>query len=183
MEHTTTDTELLEKTRASDKEAFRELFNRYQPIVFRQALIQTGEKDLSHDIVQESFIRVWEHRETLQPHLSFLAYLLRISRNIIRDNYRHLEIRERLKNSIPPPASSESDNPEEALYSILLQEKLTAIIRYDIPKRCREIFLLSRFEAKTNQEIAIMLHLSVRTVEHQIARALKIIRKKLEGYL
>jgi RNA polymerase sigma-70 factor (family 1) len=183
VDHKITDKQLLEKISESDKEAFRELFIRYQPIIFRQVMIQTGEQDLSHDIVQETFIRVWEHRKTLKPSLSFFAYILRISRNIIRDHYKYNNIRERLVDSVPPPASSEGDHPEEALHYILLQEKITAIVRYDIPKRCREIFLLSRFEGKTNQEIAVMLQLSVRTVEHQIASALRIIRKKLKDNL
>ncbi|HVN49049.1 MAG TPA: sigma-70 family RNA polymerase sigma factor, partial [Bacteroidota bacterium] len=60
-----------------------------------------------------------------------------------------------------------------------LQEQIRTIIHNEFPPRCREIFLLSRFEEKSHHEIASMLHLSVRTVEHQIERALKILRKRL----
>jgi RNA polymerase sigma-70 factor (ECF subfamily) len=182
VEQKITDTQLLEQVKVSDMEAFRMLFDRYQPILFRQVLFQTGQTDLSHDIVQETFIRVWEHRRSLKPHLSFLGYVFRISRNLIRDNVKHQKIRKRNDKYIPPSVLSENDDPNEALQLTLLQEEITSIMNNDLPKRCREIFLLSRFEGKTHQEIADILHLSVRTIEHQITHALKVMRKKLEQY-
>ena len=173
-----TDAQLLELVKNSDMEAFRRLFEHYQPILFRQVLFQISETDLAHDIVQQTFISVWEHRSSLQPHLSFLAYIFRISRNLIRDAVKHRKIRDRIDATLPPPAHSELDDPAEALQLTMLQEKITAIIN-DLPQKCREIFLLSRFEGKTNKNIADSLHLSVRTVEHQISKALKALRKQL----
>jgi RNA polymerase sigma-70 factor (ECF subfamily) len=178
MEQKVTDAQLLEQVKDSDMEAFRRLFERYQPVLFRHMLYQTRETDLAHDIVQQTFISVWEHRSSLQPHLSFLAYILRISRNLIRDAVKHRNIRDRIDAALPPPARSELDDPAEALHLVMLQEKITAIVN-DLPQKCREIFLLSRFEGKTNQEIAGSLQLSVRTVEHQISKALKVLRKHI----
>jgi RNA polymerase sigma-70 factor (ECF subfamily) len=178
MKIKTPDLQLLEQVKDSDVEAFRRLFERYQPILFRQVLYQTGETDLAHEIVQQTFISVWEHRSSLQPHLSFLAYILRISRNLIIDAGKHQKIRDHIDAALPPPAQSELDDPAEALHFAMLQEKITAIIN-DLPPKCREIFLLSRFEGKTNREIADLLQLSVRTVEHQISNALKVLRKKI----
>ena len=65
----------------------------------------------------------------------------------------------------------------------MLQEKVNQIINQDLPERCRMIFILSRMEGYTNPEIAKILGLSIRTVENQIYRALKILRAKLENYL
>jgi RNA polymerase sigma-70 factor (ECF subfamily) len=183
VEQTTLDTDLIERVRDSDGEAFRELFYRYQPILFRYALYRTGQSDLALDVVQECFIRVWEHRSSLNPNLSFLAYILRISGNLILDVVKHRKIRERLDSIIPPPAISEGDDPAEALNLTALQERITSIINQDLAERCRTIFVLSRFEGKSGQEIADLLGLSVKTVESQIGRALKVLRKKLAGYL
>jgi len=180
VEYKDTDTQLLEKVKNSDMEAFRLLFERYQPVIFRQVVFQIGQTDLSHDIVQETFIRVWEHRGSLQPHLSFLAYILRISRNLIYDHVKHKKVRERSEEILPPPNKSELDNPDEVLQVTMLQERIHAIINKDLPKRCREIFLLSRFEGKTHKEIADALDLSVKTIENQIHFALKVMRKNLK---
>ena len=178
MEQKVTDVQLLEQVKGSDVEAFRRLFERYQPILFRQVFFQTSETDQAHDIVQQTFISVWEHRRSIRSHLSFLAYILRISRNLIMDSVKHQKIRDRIDVTLPLPAKSELDDPAEALHLAVLQEKITSIIN-DLPRKCREIFLLSRFEGKTNQEIADSLQLSVRTVEHQISNALKVLRKHL----
>jgi RNA polymerase sigma-70 factor (ECF subfamily) len=178
MEQKVTDAQLLEQVKGSDVEAFRLLFERYQPILFRQVFFQTSETDQAHDIVQQTFISVWEHRMSIRSHLSFLAYILRISRNLIYDAVKHQKIRDRIDVTLPPPAKSELDDPAEALHLAVLQEKITSIIN-DLPRKCREIFLLSRFEGKTNQEIADSLQLSVRTVEHQISNALKVLRNHL----
>ena len=159
------------------------LFDRYQPIIFRQALFRTRDTDLSHDVVQETFLRIWEHRSTLKPHLSFLAYALRISENLVRDTFRRRKTRQRLDGDIPLPAVSVGDDPGEALQLTMLQEKLSAVINESLPERCRMVFTLSRFEGKSNQEIADLLRISVKTVENQIGNALKVMRKKMRGYL
>ena len=180
MDSKPSDIELLEKVKNSDMDAFRLLFERYQPIIFRQLTYQTGEIDISQDIVQETFIRVWENRRSLKPHLSFLAFTFRISRNILYDFIKHQKVRERSAEFLPPTESSEHDDPLELLQANLLQEQISTIINTHLPPRCREIFLLSRFEGKTHREIASLLKLSVRTVEHQVNHALKVLRRKLK---
>ena len=183
VEENTAEIQLIRELRDSDVGAFRLLFDRYQPIVFRNVLFQTRQTDLAHDIVQETFLRVWEHRGSLQPHLSFLAYLFRISGNLVRDAVRHQRTRQKVEPALPPPPVSERDDPEEALARDMLEEKLNVIITRNLARRCRTIFLLSRVEGKSHQEIADILGLSVRTVEHQINHALKVLRRNLRGYL
>ncbi len=181
MEHKITESQLLEKARDSEMEAFRVLFEKYQPVVFRYVVFYTRKADIAHDIVQETFINVWNHRSSLKPHLSFLAYVLRISGNLLRDYVKHLKVRERLVDALPNPSLSEGDDPEEALHLRILEEKIDAIIKTALPQRCREVFLLSRLEGKTNREIAEIFRVSVRTIEHQISYALKILRKRLDA--
>ena len=179
VKESTSDTELLQQIKNSDMEAFGVLFKRYQPVIFRHVWFQIHQKDLAHDIVQEAFIRIWEHRTSLQPQLNLLAYALRISTNLVLDAYKHKRVREQLKEYIPPINLSEGDNPAEALHLTLLQEQITEIINNSLGKRCREIFLLSRVEGKSHQEIADLLNISIRTVENQILHALKVLRRKL----
>ena len=128
MEESTADTQLIEQVKNSDMEAFRVLFERYQPVVFRRVHFQLRQTDLAHDIVQETFIKIWEHRTSLNPDRSILAYAFRISTNLVLDAYKHRRVREQLKEDIPPTNLSEGDHPVEALYLTLLQEQITEII-------------------------------------------------------
>lgn len=172
---------LLERVGHSDREAFRSLFEKYQPILFRHVLHMVLDSDTAHDIVQDTFVRVWNHRSTLKPHLPFLAYLFRISRNLVRDHARHSAVRERHTLEVPPPNRIET--PEESTHARMLAEKLDEAVRQYLPTKCREIFLLSRIEGLSNAEIGKQLGISVKTVENQITRGLKILRRRLREYL
>ncbi len=183
MDERRRDKELLQRVRDSDKEALGELFTLYQPILFRQLCFQTGRPELAHDLIQETFVRVWQHRRTLRPSLSFLAYTLRISRNLLVDTVRYRQTREKYQEAVPSPSHSAGDDPEEAVELTMLEEALVAAIYEDLPERCRTVLILSRFEGRANKEIALLLGTSVRTVEHQINHALKVLRRRLSGYL
>ena len=74
-------------------------------------------------------------------------------------------------------------NPETEHELSELKEAIWNAVNEHLPDKCREIFLLSRNEKKTNQEIAELLNLSKRTVENQLYRALKILRKILNNYM
>lgn len=176
------DEQLIERVRASDNEAFRLLFEKYQPILFRNVLHNVRDADAAHDIVQETFVRVWRNRISLQSNLSLLAYLFRISRNLTLDQAKHREVRRRLEESLPQSSPSAQDDPEASLQLNMLEEKLSEVVRTKLPARCREIFLLSRMEGMSNAEISAHLGVSVKTVENQITRALKVLRRHLRMY-
>ncbi|MBI4428910.1 MAG: sigma-70 family RNA polymerase sigma factor, partial [Ignavibacteriales bacterium] len=165
-----TDSSLIERVRTSDREAFRLLFEKYQPIVFRYVLHSLQDADSSHDIIQETFLRVWNHRLTLRPELPFLALLFRISRNLVRDHAKYDAVRRKLEADIPRLSATVSNGPEESLRSNILQERLSEAVRTKLPAKCREIFLLSRIEGMSNAEISRHLGISVKTVENQITR-------------
>ena len=65
----------------------------------------------------------------------------------------------------------------------VFQEEIQRLVNEKLPDKCRNIFILSRIEGKSNPEIAELLDLSIRTVENQIYRALKILKKNLTNYL
>lgn len=179
----TGDAELLERVRQSDQEAFRLLFAKYQPILFRSVLHSLRDADTAHDIVQEAFVRVWNHRTSLQPNLSLLAYLFRISRNLMKDAAKHSAVRRKFETEIPRALQAGENNPEESLNARMLEESLLEVVRTKLPAKCREIILLSRMEGMSNAEISEHLGISVKTVENQITRGLKILRRHLRWYI
>lgn len=177
------DDQLIKQLRDSGEAAFRLLFEKYQPIVFRNVFYSLGDRDTAHDIVQETFLRLWNNRAWLQPHLPLLAYLFRISRNLVRDHAKHRAVRVKSAENIPRASPSIGEDPEESLQLSMLEEKIDQTVRTKLPTKCREIFLLSRMEGMSNVEISVHLGISVKTVENQITRALKILRRNLAGYV
>jgi RNA polymerase sigma-70 factor (ECF subfamily) len=176
------DNQLVELVKGSDKGAFRLLFEKYQPILFRNVLANVSDPDIAHDIVQETFVRVWNRRADLRANIPILAYLFRISRNLTVDHAKYHSTRVRLESSIPTASPSEGDDPLETLQLSMLEERLMEAIRLRLSARCREIFLLSRMEGMSNKEISERLGISLKTVESQITRALKILHKYLHAY-
>ncbi|GIS53021.1 hypothetical protein Ct9H90mP29_00630 [bacterium] len=83
----------------------------------------------------------------------------------------------------PEFGRSHFDDPEAVNQAEMLQEEIQRVVNEKLPDKCRTIFILSRIEDRSNPEIAEILNLSTRTVENQIYRALKILKKNLKNYL
>lgn len=177
------DARVVERVRNSDQNALRSLFEQYQPILFRSALLSTRDPDPARDIVQETFVRVWNHRASLRPDVPILALLFRISRNIARDRAKHQEVRRRLEKDVPAYLHPSTHDPEDAAQTRMLEETISRIVALDLPEKCRDVFLLSRMEGFTNAEISQHLGISVKTVENQMTKALKILRRRLRAHL
>ena len=79
-------------------------------------------------------------------------------------------------------AREEEDTLENEINTLELQQRIYEVIE-TLPSKCRRIFKMNRLEGLKNEEIAITLNLSKRTVETQISKALKILRSKLDGYI
>ena len=175
--------DLLSRVKNSDKKAFQNLFSSYHDTLFRFVAYRVRDSDLAEDITQETFLRVWKKRSSLIPKKSFFSLIARIATNLCYDHFRHVEVRNRHEDQIPQYGKSHYDDPESVNQADMLQEKINRIVNHDLPEKCRAIFILSRMEGYTNPEIATMLNLSLRTVENQIYRALKVLKARLENYL
>ena len=174
---------LLKLVKKSDKSAFQELFYDFHDSLFRFTVYRVHDDDVAEDITQETFIRVWKTRKNIQPNKSFFSFIARISSNLCYDHFRHMEVRRRHKNSVPQHGDSHFDNPETGIQADALQAEIQRIVNGKLPEECRIIFILSRINGMANPEIATELNLSIRTVENQIYRALKILKKNLKNYL
>ena len=174
---------LLKRVRASDRSAFKALFYDFHDSLFRFTVYRVHDEDIAEDITQETFIRVWKNRKKLQPSKSFFSLIARISSNLCYDHFRHMKVRHRHKDSVPQHGDSHFDNPEAGIQADVLQAEIQRIVNAKLPEKCRIIFILSRINGMTNPEIATELDLSIRTVENQIYRALKILKKNLKNYL
>ena len=134
----------------------------------------------SEDIAQDVFLEIWRKRETIDIKSSVKAYLKRAGVNKALNYIRANKIRFEDDESYEMQNLSIRDHGEEVEV-----KDLQAIIDNAIdslPERCRIVFSLSRFEELSYKEIAAKLEISVKTVENQISKALKILRLAVDGY-
>jgi len=158
---------------------FEELFRTYFTQLCQFALKFTrGDLDEAKEIVQLVFIKIWEKYDSLDRDLNFRSYLFTAVNNrglnYIRDRKKIIDL-----DSISLPDSGDYNTSIEA------QELERAIILgiNNLPPKCRQIFELSRFEGLKYKAIAEKLDLSVKTIEVQMSKALKILREHLSDFL
>ena len=131
------------------------------------------------DIVQESFLKIWENKEFLDPEKSFSSFLYTIARNRVLNHLKHVARTESLKEKF---ISDYSSTPEYAQESgdRLLEKDYLAIMHNAISRlspRQRQIFCMSRDENMSHKEIAEQLGLSVYTVSEYMSDSLKSIKR------
>jgi len=136
----------------------------------------------AEDIVQNVFLSFWKDRNSIEINESVRAYLFRSVHNRCLDALKHREVilRHNFRSNADNPSCTEETWEtfvEAELYIILLKamDKL--------PAECRKVFRYSRIDLLSHKEIAEKLGLSVKTVENQIGKALRILREALKDYL
>ncbi len=172
-----TDKELLQKMSSGDQRAFRSLFDRYYSPLSIYADKILHDTDAAIDIVQGFFVWIWQVRDELQI-VSPKSFFYQSVHNRCLNHLKHKKIEQNHAQRILATQSELHYETEEAIEMAELEAQLTAAVDR-LPKKCREIFLLSRRDGCTNDEIAQRLDISKRTVETHIYNALQTLRKAL----
>ncbi|MFB9296406.1 RNA polymerase sigma-70 factor [Persicitalea jodogahamensis] len=172
---------LLRQTFAEDARTGLELlFRRYHAPLCSHAVRFVYSKQIAEDLVGEVFFQFYKSEAYSKISTSYLSYLFRSVRN---EAYTYL--RRELARTSPLSADSENQQATQAVspdaeihYNQLYLKVNEAIAQ--LPAQCQRVFLLSRFEDKKYQEIADELHISPKTVEAHISKALRHLRQALQ---
>lgn len=172
---------LTTRLQTDDKAVLKELFEAHYTAVCAAVHRFVGERGVTEDLAQQVFIRFWEKRHQIEITTSPGAYLHRMAVNEALAWLRSKK--NQLPEEITPatPFMPEADGEKVLLQNELQEQIHKAIDR--LPPRCRAVFQLSRFEEKSYQEIADAMEISVKTVEHQMGKALRVLREQLKPYL
>ena len=125
---------LIRNVKNSKKSSFQKLFFQFHDQLFRFVVYRVQDADIARDITQETFLRIWEKRESLQPEKSFFSLLARISTNLCYDHFRYTEVRLRNKDRIPVYGKSHFDNPEEVIQAQAIEEIIRKIVNEKLPQ-------------------------------------------------
>ena len=158
--------------RGGEIAAFRELFDRYYAPLCRFAEFWLRDRASAEEVVLDVYTHVWQHAAELRITVSVRAYLFRAVRNralnrLRDDRFSYIPFEE-LGEVFASPESLQIETDEIT--------QLVAEAVSQLPGRCRDIFLKSRNEQLSNAEIAAEMHISVKTVEAQMSKALRRLR-------
>lgn len=169
---------LVERAIGGDAEAFGSLYDIFVDRIYQYVYYRVRSKDDVEDITQQVFIRAWKainkYRITSKP---FIAWLLKISQNLVRDFYRSRKVTISIDNEMEIPGADES--PERQAESEYEQKEIRRIISA-LPDEQRQVIMMKFIEGFSYTEIAASLQKSegaIRVIQH---RALKKMRSMLE---
>lgn len=157
-------------------EAFKSIFEAYYESIRNFLYYKTGDIALAEDIVQETFMKLWDNRTSIkQDTVKSLLYIM--AANNLKSHLRHQKVVFNFVNT-----SNKDDQAQESADSAIrqteMQQKLQQVLAA-MPEKCREVFLLNRMDNLTYTEIADRLQLSVKAIEKRMHEALLFIRERI----
>ena len=184
----------IQKFRNGDKSAFREIFDRHKSRVINLAFRFTRSREVSEDIAQEIFIKIYEGKVPRDLRAKFTTWLYRVTVNASIDYIRSRKFTpvsidvEKEGDESGKPALPEGLKDIKALSpgEILKQEEIKTLIQKEIgrlPEKFRSPILLYQFKDLSYREIAKILNITEKAVERRLYHAKEILRKNLGGLL
>ena len=177
-----TDTELINELHNSNEQVFENLFRVYYDRLCNYANTIVKDTDEAEEMVQHTFLSLWENRERIAIHTSVKSYLYRAVHNGCLNKLKHNKVRQKHDDYYKLQADNAFENGAEELLGNELEKQITDAIN-TLPPQCKTVFVLSRFENLTYAEIAEQLEISIKTVDKHMVKALKIMREHLKEYL
>lgn len=167
---------------AYDEGEFEKLFKSHFKALHAYATVMLHDEVVAEEIVQNMFLKLWEKRDRLSIQSSVKAYLYKCVHNDSLNYIKHLKVKANYEDHTTYIMKDQTNQPAKTLELKELESRLWQALN-ELPEQCRTIFQMSRFEELKYKEIAERLGLSIKTVENQMGKALKLLRIKLVDFL
>jgi len=173
------DERLMQAVKAGSVPAFQALYDRHHGAVFAFVVGSLGDRSIAEDLVQETFLRVFTHREDYRPAARFRTWLFTIARNLLIDQLRRRGGDPEREAGEPADAVADPGaTPLQRAEAQELAERLQAAV-LRLPPAQREVLLLSRFAGLTDEEVAVVTGASPGAVRVALHRALRRLQELL----
>lgn len=173
---------LIESLAKQDETAFEQVFKTHFKNLHAYACSILKEETAAEEVVQQVFFKLWERSKGLSISGSVAAYLYRAVYNESLNYIKHQKVQSGYQQHFSHTMKNENDPAVKKLSLKELENRLHTAMN-ELPEQCRTIFQLSRFEELRYREIAELLGISIKTVENQMGKALKLLRTKLADFL
>ncbi|MBO6515732.1 MAG: RNA polymerase sigma-70 factor [Bacteroidia bacterium] len=173
--------DIIHRLKEKDEKAFEEVFRTYYPELCRFAYKYVENQDVAEELVQELFYSLWAKLDAIDINTSIKSYLYSSVRNAAYNYFKRQKVADKyvahqMNHGAVVVAADQRLEVKE------LSNRIDKAIE-SLPDKCKQVFRLSRVENKKYKEIAEELDISIKTVENQMGKALKVLRKELGSYL
>lgn len=173
---------VLSQLRDGSYEAFEYIYHRYKVRLAASMLRLLKSTDFVDDLLQELFVRLWEHRESINPEQPIKAYLFRIAENLVYDTFRRLSKDRRLQDQLFHAMEEIGADIEKQFFMQEDRQAIEAVIAMLPPKR-RQVFTLCKLESKSYEEVSSLLNISLSTVNDHIYKANQFLKQHLANHM
>ncbi len=174
-----TEQELALNIKQGDIKSFEQLFNTYCLSMVNYATTMLKDADDADDIVQHVFVQLWAKRETIVVETSIKSYLYRSVHNCCLNKIKQQVVRNSYANDYQHVGSYATSTAAQLMENKELALEIEHVMN-ELPEQCKRIFVMSKFEQLKYQQIADTLGINVKSVEHQMGKALKHLRTRLK---
>lgn len=176
------ESEVVVGIQKGDEVAFESVFKAYYSRLCSYANTMLNDSEEAEEMVQNTFIVLWENRANVDIHTSLKSYLYRAVHNSCLNRIKHMKVRQEHSAYVLHTQEEEVESTSHMVMGNELQQQINVAIE-QLPPQCKRVFTLSRYENLTYAEIAAHLEISVKAVDKQMVRALRILREQLKDYL
>ncbi len=170
--------DLIVSLKCGSVEAFNLLFYKYETLLFAFAMKLLRSSEDAEEVVQEVFYKIWKNKHLLDEQKSFKAFIFTIAKNYMYNLLAKKVSETTYKHYYTTHTQNKVSSTEENLNVQDLNHTIRQVLR-QMPKKRKQVFMMSRYEGLNNKEIASRLHISLSTVENHINKALKELKKHL----
>lgn len=169
-----------------EKNAYEYIYSEYFGVLYHLCIQYLHDEKVSEEIVQDTFLKLWEIRKSLNRQVNIKNYLYTITKNNCLNYLRNQKISMKHLENIKYLEIQFNYEALDRLGDFMQFEELRNKIEKSIdnlPSEIKDTFKYSRFEELTYKEIAEKQKISIKTVEARLSRALRILRVELKDYL
>ncbi|MGS2741812.1 RNA polymerase sigma factor [Sinomicrobium sp. M5D2P17] len=167
-------TELINALQSGNNDAFKFIFEVLYDDLVRYIFSLCNDRDKAEDIVQGTFVKIWEQRQSLTINSSVKSYLFRSCHNKFINSLREHRNTVSLSDNMYLENFLEDETGKKEAHRNyeILQKAID-----DLPPKCKEVFTLHKFNGLKYREIAEKLNISIKTVENQVSKAYQKLRE------
>ena len=170
---------LLIKLKEGSFQAFEKLYTMYRGKLYNFIMrLSSGDQYMAEEVVQSTFIRIWEVREKVDIDASFISFLCTIAKNLLMNMYQRQTV-EYVYNEYLLKSGVDRDSQTEDDIDLRFLNDYIDSLAEELPAQRKKIFILSKRQNYTNKEIAGMMGISESTVATQLSLAVKFMREQL----